>query len=131
MNKSKVMKTIFILMLALVCIVFTCNYTLAAEEDDFQDLLNPNSNTGTNNTNTTNTNTNTNKNNTNTNNSNSNTNAPTLNTNPITNTNNVNNSVNNLPKTGLSDAMPTMLLLVVFGVSAVYAYKKVKEYQEL
>ena len=34
-------------------------------------------------------------------------------------------------KTGISDTIPTMLLVVIFGVSAVYAYKKVKDYQTL
>lgn len=47
--------------------------------------------------------------------------------------NNVNNTTNNtnLPKTGIGDSIPTMVLVVVFGISAIYAYKKIKEYNNI
>lgn len=50
------------------------------------------------------------------------------------NTNNssvYNNTNNNLPKTGIEDSIPVAALVVVFGVSAVYAYKKIKEYKNI
>lgn len=117
MNKSNLIKKFFILVITLMCVVFTCNFVYAAdEEDDFTDLLSNN----------------TSNNNTNTNNNNTNTNNNTLNTNLITTTNNSTNKTNtSLPKTGLNDMMPVTLLVVVFGISAVYAYKKVKEYQNI
>ena len=70
--------------------------------------------------------------NTSSNNTNSNTN--TSNTNKSNNTNNssvYNNTNNNLPKTGIEDSIPVAALVVVFGVSAVYAYKKIKEYKNI
>lgn len=42
-----------------------------------------------------------------------------------------NNTNNNLPKTGIEDSIPVAALVVVFGVSAVYAYKKIKEYKNI
>lgn len=58
----------------------------------------------------------------------------TSNTNKSNNTNNssvYNNTNNNLPKTGIEDSIPVAALVVVFGVSAVYAYKKIKEYKNI
>lgn len=55
-------------------------------------------------------------------------------TNKSNNTNNssvYNNTNNNLPKTGIEDSIPVAALVVVFGVSAVYAYKKIKEYKNI
>ena len=45
----------------------------------------------------------------------------------------VNNAVGNatLPKTGISDSVPVVVLIVIFGISAVYAYKKIKDYKNL
>lgn len=49
-----------------------------------------------------------------------------------TSSNNTNsNTNNNLPKTGIEDSIPVAALVVVFGVSAVYAYKKIKEYKNI
>lgn len=58
------------------------------------------------------------------------------NTNTNTNTNantNKNSSYNNtnLPKTGVEDALPIAVLVVVFGISAVYAYKKINYYKNI
>lgn len=36
-----------------------------------------------------------------------------------------------LPSTGIGDAMPVTILLVIFGISAVYAYKKVQAYRNI
>ena len=37
----------------------------------------------------------------------------------------------NLPKTGIEDTIPIAMLVVVFGISAIYAYRKVKEYRNI
>lgn len=36
-----------------------------------------------------------------------------------------------LPNTGIGDVMPATLLVIVFGISAVYAYKKVQDYKNI
>lgn len=87
----------------------------------------------------TNTVTTNNANNANTNSANTNTNTPSTNTNvgntiSNTGTNKTNSSSynnTNLPKTGIADTMPIILLVTVFGISAVYAYKKIKDYQNI
>lgn len=99
--------------------MFSTNVLAANTTNDFSDL------TGTLNTNNTNTNTNTNTNGTNTNTNKTNTN----NTNK-TNTSSIYNNTN-LPKTGIEDSIPVAMLVVVFGISAVYAYKKIKEYRNI
>ena len=53
-------------------------------------------------------------------NTNSNVNNTTTNSNKNSSYNNT-----NLPKTGVEDAIPVAALIVVFGISAVYAYKKI------
>ena len=128
MNKSNLMKKIFILILTLMCIVFACDFVYAAdEEDDFQDLFANNTSDDEDDILNTSNPSNTNKSNT-SNTSNTSNKSNTLNTNSITNTN---NNTSSLPKTGLNDMMPVTLLVVIFGISAVYAYKKVKDYQNL
>ena len=58
-----------------------------------------------------------------------------LSTNLISSGNNTRGNTNatntNLPKTGIGDSMPTVLLVVVFGISAIYAYKKIKDYRNI
>ena len=56
----------------------------------------------------------------------------TLKNNSVLTTNNT-SSYNNtsLPKTGIEDHIPATILLVVFGVSAVYAYKKIQDYRNI
>ena len=53
----------------------------------------------------------------------------------VTTTNKTNNSSvytnTNLPKTGLTDSIPVAALIVILGISAVYAYKKVKDYRNI
>lgn len=53
--------------------------------------------------------------------------------NNVLNTNNIVNSYNNttLPKTGVEDSMPAIVLVVVLGISAIYAYKKVQDYRNI
>ena len=45
------------------------------------------------------------------------------------NTSNYNNT--SLPKTGIEDSVPGVLLVVVLGISAVYAYKKMQDYKNI
>ena len=54
-------------------------------------------------------------------------------TNNVLKTNNTTSTYNNtsLPKTGVEDSMPAVILVVVLGISAVYAYKKIQEYKNI
>lgn len=59
----------------------------------------------------------------------------TNNTNNITNITNTNNTTNNtsatnetLPKTGITEDYAIIAFAVICGISAIYAYKKVKNY---
>ena len=134
MKKSVVMK-IFLVVLVSLMLIITTSYVQAVDNTTgYQDLTNltgnntTGNNTSGNNTANNNSANNTARNNTARNNSNA------LNTGAVTNSNRNNtNTYNNssLPKTGVEDSIPTMLLLVVFGISAVYAYKKIKEYKNI
>ncbi len=133
MKKSNLIKLFSILLIGAMLVLFSTN-VFAADNNtsNFLDLTNTY-------TGSTNTNTNTNTGNTNT----GNTNIGTTNTNiNLGNTNTANtNSVNtnsssiynntNLPQTGIEDSIPVALLVVVFGISAVYAYKKIKDYRNI
>ena len=59
----------------------------------------------------------------------SNTLNTTLNTANRVNTSSYNST--NLPDTGIEDSLPAVALIVVVGISAVYAYKKIKYYQNI
>lgn len=111
MRKSNLIKLFSILVISVMVMMFSTK-VLAA--DDFTQLtLN---NTNSNSANTNNTNTNTNKTN-------------NTNTNKTNNTSIYNNT--NLPKTGVASSLPVAMLVVVFGISAVYAYKKIKDYRNI
>ena len=45
------------------------------------------------------------------------------------NTSDYNNS--SLPKTGIENSVPSVILVVVLGISAVYAYKKMQDYKNI
>lgn len=132
MNKTNLIKVISILLISAMVVTFA-NVVFAATEDDYPDLTNKTNNTNTsNNASKNNTNSNTNKSNTNSN-SNSNTNK-TNNTNLVNNTNKNNASMYNntsLPKTGIADSVPAVVLIVIFGISSVYALKKINEYKNI
>ena len=126
MKKSIILKS-FLVILVCAMLVFTATSVYAADEsssNELEDLIEDNS---TSNTNSGNTNSNSNAN-SNTN-RNSNTNNASLNA--IRNNTANNANANNLPKTGIEDSLPTVLLVVVFGISAVYAYKKIKDYRNI
>lgn len=120
MKNSKLVKVVIGAIISLSVIIMA-NQVFADNVTDLTNLLgnsnstnNTSSNTTTNNTTTNNTVNNTSKNNT------------ILTTN---NTSVYNNS--SLPKTGVEDHIPATILLVVFGISAVYAYKKIQEYKNI
>lgn len=130
MRKS-LLKVFSILVVSLMLILFTTSVNAADTNTntgftDISDTLNGNNTTG-NNTASNNTVGNNASNNSNTNISNS------LATNNSAN-NSANSSVYNntsLPKTGIGDTLPIAALVVVFGISAVYAYKKIKDYRNI
>lgn len=123
MRKSNLIKVISILVISLMVMLFSTNVMAAETDNGFTDLTPSVNNTNTNNSNTNSTNnTNSNTNNTNTN-----------NTNRTNNTNNssIYNNTNSLPRTGVTDSIPVAVLLIVFAISAVYAYKKIKDYRNI
>lgn len=129
MKKSIILKS-FLVILVCAMLVFTATSVYAATDEGFNDLLSDGNNTssGTN-TNTGNSNTNTNTGtNTNTNTNRNSSNVQNINA-LRNNTSNTRNT--NLPNTGIQDALPTVLLVVVFGISAIYAYKKIKDYRNI
>lgn len=125
MKKSNLLKVFSILVLSVMAI-FIATSVNAADYTDLTPTLQ--NDAGNNNANNANTNS-LNMNNANTNNANS------ANTNNANRNNNSNNSsiYNNssLPKTGIGDTLPIAALVVVFGISAVYAYKKIKDYRNI
>lgn len=125
MKKSNLIKVVLVLGISLMVMLFTTNVMAANEVDLTNTIDNPSSSSNSNsNSNSNNSNSNSNR-----------TNNTNTNTNRTNNTNNTNNSSvynnTNLPKTGISDSIPVALLLVVFGVSSVYAYKKIRDYKNI
>ena len=130
MKKSNLIKIFSVLLISIMVMMFSTNVLAANNTNDFSDLTSTLNNT---NTNSNKTNTNINMNNINMNNVDmNNINMNNINMNNINKTNNASiyNSTN-LPKTGIEDSIPVALLVVVFGISAVYAYKKIKEYRNI
>ena len=126
MKKTNLIKGLSILLISGMVILFSSN-VFAADNSGFNDLTSTlssgNSNSNSNNTNVNNSNRNVNNANTNANkNSNSN--------NSNTNSSSIYNNTN-LPKTGVESSIPVAMLVVIFGVSAVYAYKKISEYKNI
>ena len=129
MKNSNLIKAFSVLILS-VGLVLLCTIVNAADTAGVNDrsntLLTNNSSTG-NNTNSANTSNNASTNNT------SNTNKTNNTTNSTNKSNNssVYNNSTNLPKTGVASSLPIAVLVVIFGISAVYAYKKVKDYRNI
>ncbi len=125
MRKSNLIKVISILVVSLMVMLFSTNVMAAETDNGFTDLtprVDNNTTNGTsNNTANSNSANNTNRNNT------------SNNTNKTNNTNNssIYNNTNTLPKTGVTDSIPVAVLLIVFAISAVYAYKKIKDYRNI
>lgn len=131
MKKLNIVKGLLITLLSLSMIMFTTNFVSAADENfvNFDDAATSNSSSNKANTNSNKTNTNSSKNKANTNSNKSNTNS--LNTNGVRGNNVSSYNNTSLPKTGLQESLPVVLLVVVFGISAVYAYKKIKDYRNI
>ncbi len=131
MKKLNIVKGLLITLVSLSMIMFTTNFVSAADENfvNFDEAVGSNSSTNKANTNSNKANTNSNKNKANTNSNKSNTNS--LNTNGVRGNNVSTYNNTSLPKTGLQESLPTVLLVVVFGISAVYAYKKIKDYRNI
>ena len=122
MKKEKILKIIVVLILGVTLLAMSTRvFAAVGDSDGLMDLYDDT----TNQLNTTNTNTN----NTNTNLLNTN----TLNTNTnITNTTlNTNNYNTNLPKAGAAENKMLGVAFTVLAITAVYAYKKVKEYKNI
>ena len=125
MKKSNLFKVCTILVIAvMIALVLGTTVNAATDNSSFNDLsdtLRTNNSGNTNNANTNTNNANRNTNNANTNRAN-------------TNTNNNNGSVynsNNLPDTGIERSIPIALLIVIFAISSVYAYKKINDYKNI
>lgn len=110
MKNSKLVKIVLIMIISLSVMIVAKN-SLAAT--DLTNTLSGN-NTVKNTVNTTN------------NIVNNSTNNTVLKTN---NTSNYNNT--SLPKTGVEDSIPAVLVVAVLGISAVYAYKKMQDYKNI
>ena len=136
MKKSNVAKVILVILIGIMLLTIrTGVYAADSDNSAYQDLANAlnsseddsDSDDEENSTNET---------------SNNSTGNNTLNTSSLRNTSNMANRANttatsnvynntNLPKTGISDSVPVVVLIVIFGISATYAYKKVKDYRSL
>ena len=112
MKKSNLIQIVTILLVSAMVLLFSTTVNAANDNNDVHDL------TGTLTKNSTPSNTPSNTPN----------NTPN---NAKKNSSVYNNTNNNLPKTGIEDSIPVAALVVVFGVSAVYAYKKIKEYKNI
>ncbi len=130
MKKTNLIKGLSILLISVMVILFSSN-VFAADNSGFNDL------TSTLSSGNSNSNSNSNSNNANVNNSNRNVNNANTNANKNSNSNNSNTNSSsiynntNLPKTGVESSIPVAMLVVIFGVSAVYAYKKISEYKNI
>ena len=126
MKKSIILKS-FLVILMCAMLIFAITPVYAATDEGFEDILTDNTSSNTENTSNTG---NTNSGNTNTRNTNSNA-SNVQNLNALRNTANRTSTTNSLPNTGIADSLPTVLLVVIFAISAVYAYKKIKDYRNI
>lgn len=127
MKKSNLIKLFSILLISVMVVMFSTN-VFAADDANFTELTVSN---GTNTGNTGNSgNTAGNSTGNNTGNNTGNTNNTNANRNNTNNNSSIYNNTN-LPKTGIEDSIPVAMLVVVFGISAVYAYKKIKDYRNI
>lgn len=128
MKNSKLVKVVMGAIISLI-VVAMANQVFADNVTDLTNALG-NSSSSSNSSSTNNSTSNTALNNTTRNNTVNNT--TNITNNAVLTTNNT-SSYNNtsLPKTGIEDHIPATILLVVFGVSAVYAYKKIQDYRNI
>ena len=128
MKKTNLIKVISILLISAMVMLFATTVN-AADDNSYNDLTSTlTGNTSNNASNTSNTNSNSSNNTSNTNSSNNTNNSLNM-SNNTSNSSVYNNT--NLPKTGATDSIPEAMLVVVFGISAVYAFKKVRDYKNI
>ncbi len=128
MKKTNLIKVISILLISAMVMLFATTVN-AADDNSYNDLTSTlTGNTSNNASNTSNTNSNSSNNTSNTNSSNNTNNSLNM-SNNTSNSSVYNNT--NLPKTGATDSIPVAMLVVVFGISAIYAFKKVRDYKNI
>ena len=120
-RKSRILLSIAII--ALIFVLLGNSYSLATEGGNTVTITATTENTGSSDNTNTNTDTNTN---TNVNAVSNVTSIVSSNNNTANNTSNTTTNTSSLPHTGTDSK--TVLLVVVFALSAVYAYKKVNDY---
>lgn len=137
-DMKNLIKIVFVLLISMILFATTTVVKAADNDTGFTDL------TGTLNSSNTSNDTSSGSSDTNTSSSNSTSNSSISNTtNNTTSNSSSSNSTSNssiysnntvasdLPKTGVEDSIPVVLLVVVFGVSAIYAYRKINEYKNI
>lgn len=121
MKKEKVLKIVVVLIMGIVLFAMSTNIFALSDSDSgidfFEDTTNQlDTNTASNTSNTNNT-------------------INTTNTTNTTNTNNTANATNNyntsLPKAGAPENTIMGVAVTVLAITAIYAYKKVKEYKNI
>ena len=123
-------KEIVVFVVALLILVFTINDVSATSggNTDWNSLLNPNNTSNNSNTGNTNSNTNDTYQNINiVNNTNTNTNTENNVVNVVNNTNVNANTNTSVPYTGI-DNTSILVIIGICGISAIYAYKKIRDY---
>ena len=130
MKNSKLVKVVMGAIISLI-VVTMANQVFADNVTDLTNALgnsSSSSNSSSTNNSTNNITSNTALNNTTRNNTVNN----TIKNNSVLTTNNT-SSYNNtsLPKTGIANSTPVVILIAIFGISAVYAYKKIRDYKSL
>jgi len=121
MKKERILKILVVLILGMALILMSTNvFAVLSDSDGLTDYYDDKTNSLDSNTNT-NTNTNTNLT------TNTNTNTKT-NVSANTNTNNYNT---NLPKAGAKENTMLGVTVTILAISAIYTYKKVKEYKNI
>lgn len=131
MKKTNLIKVISILLISVMVMLFATTVN-AADDNSYNDLTSTltgnNSSNSSNSSNTSNTNSSNSTSNTNSNSSNNTNNSLNM-SNNTSNSSVYNNT--SLPKTGAADSIPVAMLVVVFGISALYAFKKVRDYKNI
>lgn len=130
MKKTNLMKVVSILLISAMVILFNANVFAADNDTGFNDLTSTLSNSSNGNRSNTNSNQNSTDGNANANSNNTNRNANANNTNSNVNNSSIYNNTN-LPKTGVESSIPVAMVVVILGVSAVYAYRKINEYKNV
>ena len=110
-------KNVLIIVIISMLVIMMVTVVNATDDDTYTNIIDE----GTSNNNTNNTT----LNNTNTNNTVKNN---TTNNNTTNKTNNGITNANTLPKAGTTQNISAIVIAIIFGISAVYAYKKIKDY---